>query len=653
MSAARAARLVYARELRETLRDRRTLAVMVLFPLVVYPLMALIAAQIAQTRATGLHATPSRVAVAEPSTARAQQVREVLKSLPRVKLVEGDADANALTAGRVDAVVQGRPGSTTLGHELVSVLHDSTRDESRLASDRVEQALERALPAGCVARFDVASQDVARPERRGGYVASRALPLVLVLMVMLGAFYPAIDSTAGERERGTIETTLVLPLPRGALLVGKVLAVATLALITGLLNLASMALTLVQAVQIAQPQAMDPLPWGRIALAATLTIPAAAFFASLMVAVGAAARSFKEAQNLMTPMHVLLFAPAMVGAIGELKLGTLAALVPSLGLTLLARDIVQGVARPVTAVTTIGITLAYTALSVTLAARMFQPERLLAIGDATVRRWRWRFPLGRTTATAGPAVTAGEAMALFAVGFVVLILFIPWQARDLVSGLLASEWLGLFGLVVVFARLKRRRVADVLVFGRPTWQALVGAAVMGASAWVAVALLSQAVLPAPKEVLEQLKRTFVPEAGPRPLALNLFLVAITPAICEEALFRGAILRGLLTRMSRWGAILLCGVLFCLYHMNLYRLLPTAMLGVMLSWLAVVTGSIIPGMIAHAVSNGLLVTLATLYPEDAMAVMSLTSQIVAASASLVVVTFGVWLVRRGKQVRHQV
>ena len=65
-------------------------------------------------------------------------------------------------------------------------------------------------------------------------------------MIMLGAFHPAIDITAGERERSTLETTLSAPIERSALMAGKVLAVATLAAITGFLNLASMSLTVLE-----------------------------------------------------------------------------------------------------------------------------------------------------------------------------------------------------------------------------------------------------------------------------------------------------------------------------------------------------------------------------------------------------------------------
>ena len=103
---------------------------------------------------------------------------------------------------------------------LRHVLYDETREESTTARDRVEQAL--AGPAGganCKTAFAVATAGIAARTQVSGYMLSKILPLVVVVMVMLGAFHPAIDITAGERERGTLETTLSAPIDRAALMV--------------------------------------------------------------------------------------------------------------------------------------------------------------------------------------------------------------------------------------------------------------------------------------------------------------------------------------------------------------------------------------------------------------------------------------------------
>ena len=88
---------------------------------------------------------------------------------------------------------------------------------------------------------------------------------------------------------------------------------------------------------------------------------------------------------------------------------------------------------------------------------------------------------------------------------------------------------------------------------------------IGLSAWLVVGLVAEWILPAPKEVVEGLRHAIAPTDGGRGTLLTLFLMALTPAICEEALFRGPILRGLRTRLSPTGAAILTGLLFGIYH----------------------------------------------------------------------------------------
>src|SRR5262249_55320756 len=82
------------------------------------------------------------------------------------------------------------------------------------------------------------------PEGRRSQVFAVLLPLVLILMTITGAVYPAIDLTAGERERGTLEVLIAAPVPRWALLAAKYVAVVSVAVLTALMNLGSMTLTL-------------------------------------------------------------------------------------------------------------------------------------------------------------------------------------------------------------------------------------------------------------------------------------------------------------------------------------------------------------------------------------------------------------------------
>ena len=92
----------------------------------------------------------------------------------------------------------------------------------------------------------VRAEDVATPSEVGGSVWSRLFPFLLVIMALTGAFYPAVDLCAGEKERGTMETLLISPASRSEIVMGKFLTVMLASVMTALLNLVSMGLTGIQ-----------------------------------------------------------------------------------------------------------------------------------------------------------------------------------------------------------------------------------------------------------------------------------------------------------------------------------------------------------------------------------------------------------------------
>jgi sodium transport system permease protein len=671
----RQVQLTLGKELRETLRDRRTLAMMVLLPLVVYPLLSLLGTQVMTARTRQQRERPSAVAVAGPAAVRADVERR-LSARPETFSVQAEGTAADVQAGRIDALVRPKPpeaptpvptpgappptgaapptgvppttgvpsppgeapppGAVPAPLELV---FDATRDESRQAEERLSEALSCALPNDQRPLYQLSRRDLATKDEVGGYLLSKILPLVVVLMVLLGAFYPAIDVTAGERERGTLETVLASPIRRTDLLLGKVLAVTILATLTGLLNLASMSLTLVQMVRLAEAGAAVPVPWGRAGATALVVVPTAFLFGALFVAIGSLARSFKEAQNLLLPAYFLVFAPAMIGAMGELPLEGLLTAVPGMNVTLLAREIALGKATLPATLAVLGSTLVYGLLALGFAARLYASERFLDLAG--------RAPRGGGDAAGGaradaPPVGAGEALALFAIGYVLLyFVFAPLQRRDLTLGLLASQYGGLLGLTLLFARLTHRPPRAVLPLGRPPLRALGGAALAGLSAWVVAGLLTEWIAPPPKELLEALRRHIL-GAEARGYLPTLLLVALTPALCEEAFFRGPLLQGLLTRLAPPGAIVVNGLLFGVFHMDLYRLLPTTLLGILLATLRYRTGSLWAPALAHFLNNGTLVTLAHLGLEDRVERLSGAAQAGIFGAGALVLAAGLGL-----------
>jgi sodium transport system permease protein len=187
----------------------------------------------------------------------------------------------------------------------------------------------------------------------------------------------------------------------------------------------------------------------------------------------------------------------------------------------------------------------------------------------------------------------------------------------------------------------------VLGLRAPRAWALVGATLLGLSGWVLLGMLADRLMPPPKQLVEEMRKLIRPPDGSRPLAVSLAVLALTPAVCEEALFRGPILRGFRSRFSTWAACILTGVLFGVLHGDVWRFIPTAVLGVLLSWVALTSGSILPSMLIHLINNGALIVLGYHGLDEAAERMPARVEAALFAGAALLFVAGVVAVRRGR------
>jgi sodium transport system permease protein len=203
--------------------------------------------------------------------------------------------------------------------------------------------------------------------------------------------------------------------------------------------------------------------------------------------------------------------------------------------------------------------------------------------------------------------------------------------------------------VWVYARICRRPLGDVLVFRRPRPGALLGAVCVGLSGWIILGILADKLMPPPKEVVENIRNLIHPPGETRSLLLSVFALAVTPAVCEEALFRGAILQGLRRQFTVPVSCLLTGILFGVMHGDVWRFVPTTILGVLLSWVALTSGSIIPSMLVHVLNNGVLIVLGYYGLDQAGDNLSARSNLLILGAAVIFMLGGLAAIRRaGRQ-----
>jgi len=622
--------VVFRKELRETLRDRRTLFVMVAVPVLLYPVLLIGTEQLFLFGARNLEAEASPVSVVGDALGTLLDLVEASEVLV-LRPLAGDP-AEAIREDAVTAVAVVGTGVDPEGTRDVTLLFDGASDRSQRAHTQLRRVVEawrdsmmvqrlrdRGLPTTFAAPVAVVDSSIARPADVGGYTLGRVLPLLLVMMTVLGAFYPAIDLAAGEKERGTLETLLTAPVPAGAIVVGKFVTVALMGVIAAGLNLASMLLTFqTGALQVTQVIGLEvSLPLGSVAVIFLTLVPLAVLFGAVFLGIAVRSGSFKEAQNALTPIYMLALFPAMLPIFPGIDFGPLLALTPVAGVSFFFRDLMAGDAGWLLGGLVLVSTTLYAIAGLLFAARAFGSERVLFGGDETseVSAEPWTTRLW-SRARPGRVPTLGTVLTF--VGMVAVLFFfggirmqLAWGER----GLLAAEWLLLLGPAVLFVALGRFDPRLALSLRSPRAPHMLGAVLLIAGAlpivWL-VGWLQSFVLPIPWDLLEGLEELVTAQSLDRFLWLMLIL-AITPAFCEEIVFRGVLLGGTRT-LEPWRMIVLNGVVFGAFHLSFetaIRFLPTALLGALIAWAVWRTGSLWVGTLMHFLNNATIVVLTSL------------------------------------------
>lgn len=329
LGTARLLRAVFAKELREVLRDVNTLLFSVLFPLLFFPGSIWVFTQVSAWM-------------------------EGQRGDPVVR-VEGDVPLPPDTTIDPDAaVVAARVGDT------VEIRYASTDAKAVATATRVEAAVRD--------RWPVTETDIAPADEPLAHALARAVPILLVLSTLVAALYPAVEVVVAERERGTVETTLVTAAPRWVFFAGKLAGVLILTLLALVANALAVGLTVGHLVVMLESELT--LPLGRVFAMLPLGAVTAVFLASMALLAAVPTRSFKQAQNTTTGAATLVTALAMVGMVEGLPLEKGWGLVPVTNVIVLMARVMEGREVGLWGWAAAAELLVLTVLAVALAARL-------------------------------------------------------------------------------------------------------------------------------------------------------------------------------------------------------------------------------------------------------------------------------------------
>lgn len=359
--------VVFRKELRDTLRDRRTLIAMVVVPLLLFPLLMIGMARFSQSRAAEAASEVLQVAVADADGASGLadhlrkepgfEVVEVRDVSPLPAQVEDETLDAALIvkAGWSHALQSRRPAEVQFIYK--------TSDDFDIRRKRVEGALERFEQGLLAARLGelglqpaaidpvvVEPRDVASKRELLGKLLGGLLPYMFIIFCFTGSMYPAIDLAAGEKERGTLETLLSSPASRLQIAAGKFAVVVLTGLASAMLATVGLYATATYGIKGIPPEVMaavsSVLAPATMALVFALLVPLSVFFAAALLMLSLYARSYKEAMSIISPLMIVVVVPAAIALAPGVRLGPVTAAIPILNVSLATREVIAGTAAP-------------------------------------------------------------------------------------------------------------------------------------------------------------------------------------------------------------------------------------------------------------------------------------------------------------------
>ncbi|GAB4135319.1 MAG: ABC transporter permease subunit [Planctomycetaceae bacterium] len=519
------------------------------------------------------------------------------------------------------------------------IVWNKADEKSQIAYRRVKEAMDNWDKAIFHQRLAVANLptnfsdpvgavpvDVAEKGQLSANLWSKLFPALLVIMAVTGAFYPAVDLAAGEKERGTMETLLICPASRSEIVIGKFFTVMAFSMSTALLNLLSIGLTGKYMVSIAGGGALTkfsslaPPTASAMLWVVILLIPVAALFSALSLSLATFARSSKEGQYYLTPLLIVTMGLTIFCLSPEIEIAPFYSVMPVIGPTLLLKGLLSSSGDTTTlyyAIPVLVTSIGYSLLALWWAIDQFSRESVLF-------RESERFELGlwirHILRDKQQTPSFAEGGFLFVV--IMLLQFGAMKFMQDIIGRTAPEGRGIVMLQMLVVQQVAIIATPALIMGLiltssmketfrlrlPHWKYLLLASLLPfvlhpLSLELSATLAESFFPPLPKGAASQIGLMSNPDVS---LGVILLVFAVAPAVCEEIAFRGFILSGFSQSQRLWLAIALSSLTFGVMHMIPQQVFNAALLGLVLGLLAVRSNSLLPGIIFHMIFNALAI-----------------------------------------------
>ena len=352
--------IIFRKELKDTLRDRRTLFFMIVFPILIIPLIIGGIPKIMVSMMEKKMTERMTIAIiGEENSPELMKMFGMADSIDVIFNVERDSIEQSIREKDINGAVIIPGGFSEMVNSMetaqITIVYISS-DDLEATKKRMESVINKYRESKINQRLDrlklhsktfepvkINHRNIASEKEMIGKLAGGWLPYMFILYCFMGAMYPALDLGAGEKERGTIETLLTSPAGRMEILLGKFGVIS----LSGFLSAISGIIGLLVGLQFMTELPIEIITTMRsiievktIALILSLIVPVSIFFSAVLLSISFYAKSFKEAQSLVTPINILILFPALIGLIPGVELTWKTALIPIVNISLVTKEII-------------------------------------------------------------------------------------------------------------------------------------------------------------------------------------------------------------------------------------------------------------------------------------------------------------------------
>ena len=355
---------IFKKELIDTLRDRRTLTMMLVIPLLVFPISLNIFTRISDSFESEAANKPIKIGMVGTAENYIQkELMRIPEGFGKKEIVFFKDTSSMQEKLKMDSIQLGvlvpvdvlqkmanfQPANITIYYNATDM---GMQERAKMYMEIIENSAKVArlnqlkIDEKQVTPLEISYNNVATDKEMIGKLAGGILPYIFLAFGFIGCMYPAIDLFTGEKERGTIETLLTTPIARWKILIGKMSVVVLSGITAASFSLIGLFIA-IEFIDLKENVVIldvihSILSPSFIVMIYLLLVPLTVFFAGVMVPIAIHAKSFKEAQSIITPLNILLVLPAMVGFFPGIELNYTTACIPIVNIVLATKELIAG-----------------------------------------------------------------------------------------------------------------------------------------------------------------------------------------------------------------------------------------------------------------------------------------------------------------------